>query len=293
MSGLTVWVQGIGLLGPGLGSWAAARAVLRGQTPHVFSPTVLPPPARLPPAERRRAGAAVKLALAVADEAVAQARVDAGTLATVFTSSSGEGLNCHLLCETLATPTPVVSPTRFTNSVHNAASGCWHIAVASQATSTSLCAFDASFSAGLIEAATSVHLSGAPVLLVASDSPYPEPLHAARPLPDHFGLALLLAPTETERSLAALTITLIDAPGVDSVPRSAPASTCDDASLDALRRVIPAAAALPLLVALARGDALVAPARGDAPQRVVIGLPTMGLQIDVVPVMQAALVAAP
>ena len=292
-SSLTVWVQGIGLLGPGLNSWPAALDVLRGAAPHVSHQTVLAPPARLPPAERRRAGAAVKLALAVADEAVAQARVDAGTLATVFTSSSGEGVNCHLLCETLATPAPVVSPTRFTNSVHNAASGCWHIAVASQATSTSLCAFDASFGAGLLEAATSVCMGGAPVLLVASDSPYPEPLHATRPLPDHFGLALLLAPTETERSLAALTIMLIDAPGVDSVPRSAPASTCDDASLDALRRVIPAAAALPLLVALARGDALVAPARGDAPQRVVIGLPTMGLQIDVVPVMQAALVAAP
>ena len=273
---LTVWVQGIGLLGPGLASWPAALGVLRGAAPHVSRPTVLPLPVRLPPAERRRAGAAVKLALAVADEAVAQAQVDAAALATVFTSSSGEGLNCHLLCETLATPTPVVSPTRFTNSVHNAASGCWHIAVASQATSTSLCAFDASFSAGLIEAATSVCTRDAPVLLVASDSPYPEPLHATRPLPDHFGLALLLAPAATEHSLAELTIRL-------SLPSTAPGqidgatvSICDDASLEALRCAIPAAAALPLLVALACGG---------ASQRVVIGgLPTLGLQIDVAPV---------
>ena len=275
-NGLTVWVQGIGLLGPGLGSWPAALDVLRGAAPHVSGPTVLPPPARLPPAERRRAGAAVKLALAVAEEAVAQARVDTGTLATVFTSSSGEGVNCHLLCETLATPAPVVSPTRFTNSVHNAASGCWHIAVASQATSTSLCAFDASFGAGLIEAATSVCMSGAPVLLVASDSPYPEPLHATRPLPDHFGLALLLAPAATAHSLAALTITLTLSGG-DAAPIDAAAvSSCEDASLEALRRAIPAAAALPLLMALARGG---------APQRVAIGgLPTLGLQIDVAPV---------
>ncbi len=277
-SGLTVWVQGIGLLGPGLGSWPAALDVLRGAALHVSRPTALPPPARLPPAERRRAGAAVKLALAVADEAVVQARVDAGTLATVFTSSSGEGVNCHLLCETLATPAPVVSPTRFTNSVHNAASGCWHIAVASQATSTSLCAFDASFGAGLIEAATSVVTSGAPVLLVASDSPYPEPLHATRPLPDHFGLALLLAPAATDDSLAALTITLTDSNG-SAVPIDGAAfSTCEDASLEALRRAIPAAAALPLLVALARGE---------APQCIAIGgLPTLGLQIDVAPVAQ-------
>ena len=276
MTGLRVWVQGVGLLGPGLPSWADALDVLRGAQAHVSQPTVLPLPARLPAAERRRAGAAVKLALAVADAAVAQAQVDPGVLATVFTSSSGEGSHCHALCETLATSAPMVSPTRFTNSVHNAAAGCWHIAVASRASSTSLCAFDGSFGAGLIEAATSVHLSGQPVLLVASDSPYPEPLNSVRPLPDHFGVALLLAPAATERSLALLTIEL--------VPDPIDVNRCDAPSLDALRRAIPAAAALPLLQALAQ----------RVPQRrVVLGyLPTMGLQVEVVPIVQPALVAA-
>ena len=243
MSRLKIWIDGIGLLGPGLPSWAASLAVLRGTSAWQSAATVLPPPARLPPAERRRAGAAVKLALAVADEAVAQAQLDPATLATVFTSSSGEGSNCHLLCETLATPAPLVSPTRFTNSVHNAASGCWHIAVASRASSTSLCAFDGSLGAGLLEAATSVALSRAPVLLVASDSPYPEPLHAVRPLPDHFGLALLLSPVATAQSIAAMTITIAD--GTEPLRR------CADPALEALRRAIPAAVALPLLAALA------------------------------------------
>ena len=261
---LKVWVQGIGLLGPGLNSWASAQDVMRGVQAYAGAPTVLPAPARLPPAERRRAGAAVKLALAVADEAVEQAQVDPARLATVFTSSSGEGVNCHALCETLATPAPLVSPTRFTNSVHNAAAGCWHIAVASRASSTSLCAFDGSFGAGLIEAATSVHLTGAPILLVASDSPYPEPLHAKRPLPDHFGAALLLAPAPDARSLAELTISL-DASAGD-------ADGCDDASLDALRRAIPAACVLPLLAAMARHR---------AKQRIVLDyLPRLGVRID-------------
>jgi hypothetical protein len=211
----------------------------------------------------------VKLALAVADEAVAQAQIDPGTLATVFTSSSGEGINCHLLCEALATPNPMLSPTRFTNSVHNAAAGCWHIAVASRAASTSLCAFDASFGAGLIEAATSVQLSGQPVLLVASDSPYPEPLHSTRPLPDHFGLALVLAPAANAHTLAELTIELTDA--------QTSASQCPDTSLDALRRAIPAGAGLPLLLALARCE----------PQcRLALAyLPGLGLRVDVASVM--------
>lgn len=248
---LRAWVDGVGLLGPGLPSWAAALEVLRGHAPHGAAPTVLPPPARLPPAERRRAGAAVKLALAVADEAVALGGADPALLATVFTSSSGEGVNCHALCDTLATPAPVVSPTRFTNSVHNAASGCWHIAVESRAASTSLCGFDGSFGAGLVEAFTSVAVDAAPVLLVASDSPYPPPLHAKRPLPDHFGLALLLAPAPGPRSIAALTLELL---GPDAGPDAEP-DRCDDPGLDALRRAIPAAAALPLLVALARGQA--------------------------------------
>lgn len=246
MSGLSVWVQGVGLLGPGLASWTNSLDVLRGLRALATAPTALPAPVRLPPAERRRAGAAVKLALAVADEAVAQSQVDPATLATVFTSSSGEGTNCHALCETLATSQPMVSPTRFTNSVHNAASGCWHIAVGSRASSTSLCAFDGSFGAGLLEAATSVALGRAPVLLVASDSPYPEPLNATRPLPDHFGLALVLAPVRDERSIAALTIATADAGDA--------ATACVDPALEALRRAIPAAAALPLLVALAGRD---------------------------------------
>jgi len=264
VSSLKVWVQGIGLLGPGLASWTSAQDVLRGVQAYASAPAVLPSPARLPPAERRRAGAAVKLALAVADEAVAQAQVDPSTLATVFTSSSGEGINCHALCETLALPAPMVSPTRFTNSVHNAAAGCWHIAVASHASSTSLCAFDGSFGAGLIEAATSVCLSGQPMLLVASDSPYPEPLHATRALPDHFGVALLLTSEPGPEPVAELAITL-DASASE-------ASSCDDPSLEALRDAIPAARALPLLSALARTR---------AKQRIALDyLPHLRVQID-------------
>ena len=246
MTALTVWVDGVGLLGPGLASWTSAIDVISGAQPHASTPTVLPQPARLPPAERRRAGGAVKLALAVADEAISQAQIDPSILATVFTSSSGEGQNCHALCETLATPTPVVSPTRFTNSVHNAAAGCWHIAVASRASSTSLCAFDGSFGAGLIEAATSMRLSGQPVLLVASDSPYPEPLHSARPLPDHFGVALMLSPAASAQSIASLTI---------SLNSTAEPDHCADASLEALRRAVPGARALPLLAALSHAGA--------------------------------------
>jgi hypothetical protein len=47
-----------------------------------------------------------------------------------------------------------LSPTRFHHSVHNAASGYWAMASHSMAASTALSAFQNSFAAGLLEAAT-------------------------------------------------------------------------------------------------------------------------------------------
>lgn len=267
MSRLSAKLLGVGLQGPGLAGWGASAALLREPATWEPTPTALPLPARLPPAERRRSGSLVRLSLAVADEALDGAGVSPAGLATVFTSSSGDTLNCHALCEALAQPERVVSPTRFTNSVHNATAGYWHIATASRAPSISLCGFDASFSAGLLEALAQCAATQAPVLLVASDIPYPEPLHAQRPAPDAFGLALLLAPASST------------APGVGSLgllpdamaPRAA--TPCGHAGFDALRASVPAARALPLLQALARG----------ADGRVVVeGFAGGALAIDVV-----------
>jgi hypothetical protein len=243
---LAVVLRGVGLLGPGLPDWTAGQALLREPSRWSPQPTQLAAPARLPAAERRRAGAVVKLSLAVADQACAQAGIDTRTLATVFTSSSGDAANCHALCEALATVQRIVSPTRFTNSVHNAAAGYWHIATASRAPSSSLCGHDASFAAGLLEAVTQCVAWQRPVLLVAGDVPYPEPLHSVRPLPDAFGLALLLAPPSAAPALGRLSLRL---------GGEAPARSLDDERLAALCRAVPAARGLPLLQALARGEA--------------------------------------
>lgn len=252
---LTAHVNGIGLVGPGLASWDAARTLLAaGWQP---APTVVPAPQRLPATERRRAGPVVKLAIEVAEQACTAAAIDPGTLPTVFTSSTGEPSNCHVLCEALAAPERMVSPTRFTNSVHNAAAGYWHIATRSTQPSTSLAAFDASFGAGLLEALAQCVHGRRPVLLVACDVPYPEPLHAKRPLADSFGVAFVLAP---EGPGPAISVT-----SVDATP-----TRCEDPALEALRAGIPAARALPLLQALVHGH------RGPV---VVEGWPGLALQV--------------
>jgi hypothetical protein len=258
---IDVAVLGVGLIGPGLPDWAGAQALLRDPASWQRLTTAVPLPGRLPPTERRRAGTVVKASVVVADEAVAAAGADAAQLATVFTSSTGDPVNCHLLCEALAAPERMVSPTRFTNSVHNAAAGYWHIATQSRQPSTSLAAFDASFAAGLLEAAVQCLSTGQPVLLVACDVPYPEPLHALRPVADVFAVALVLAPHASMGRALRL-----------EVLGDVAATACADAALDEVRRTIPAARALPLLQALARGV---------ADSVVLEGLPGMALRLQV------------
>ncbi|WP_423454408.1 beta-ketoacyl synthase chain length factor [Ottowia sp. VDI28] len=201
---IRVWVDGVGLLGPGLTSWAGARALLGGKAAYESAPTVLPAPEVLPPAERRRASRIVKAALAAGLEACREAGVEPGTLANVFAASGGDGHNCHALCELLASGDQQISPTRFHNSVHNAASGYWSIATGATPAAQVLGAYDASFAAGLLEAMNQVEASGQPILLVACDSEYPEPLNAKRPIQDTSALALVLAPARSERSIGQI-----------------------------------------------------------------------------------------
>ena len=73
---VAAYVSGIGVLGPGLANWPAAAAVLSDEAPYRPQRTVLQTPPLLPPAERRRTGRVVQLALAVAAEAAAGSGID-------------------------------------------------------------------------------------------------------------------------------------------------------------------------------------------------------------------------
>ena len=238
---LTAFIDGIGLLGPGLSDWPSSQAVLSGQAPYQSQKTVLPSPLLLPAAERRRSGAIVKLTLATGIEAVTAAGLDAARLPMVFSASGSDGENCHAICAMLASDDRQISPTRFHNSVHNAAAGYWSIATGAMTSSSVLCAFDACFGAGLLEALTQVVVDHTACVLLSCDTPYPEPLHSTRPILDAFGIALVLAPQRSARSLAQISVSLSDAP----------ADPLDDTALERLRIGIPAARGLPLLRAIA------------------------------------------
>ncbi|HEC59124.1 hypothetical protein LCGC14_0849110 [marine sediment metagenome] len=241
MTTLTAYIDGIGLLGPGLIDWPSSQPILTGQHLYHSQKTILPPPELLASAERRRSGAAVKLTLAVGLEAVTAAGVDATTLPSVFSASGGDGDNCHAICEMLASDDRQISPTRFHNSVHNAASGYWSIATGAMTPASVLSGYDASFGAGLLEAMTQVVIDNTSTILLASDTRYPEPLNSARPISDALGISLVLSPVQTTQSLAKITISLSDAE----------ANQMNNAELEQLRLSIPAGRGLPLLQAIA------------------------------------------
>src|SRR4029079_8019901 len=233
--------------GPGLRDWHASRPVLAGTTAYAPAATELAASALLPAAELRRTGVPVKLALAIAQEACVNAAREPATIASIFTSSSGDGETVHHIFEALSQPEREVSPTRFHNSVHNAAAGYWSIAAQSREPSTSLCCYDASFAAGMLEAAAQVTVDRTAVSLIAYDQHYPQPLHAVRPLGDAFAVALVLVPHRTNRTFAVLDIRQL--PANESPTRMTPAS------LETVRVSVPAGRSLPVPAALARGEA--------------------------------------
>lgn len=243
---MRVFIDSVALRGPGLPGWETSRMTLAGQVPYVPEPMPRPAGEMLPALERRRSSPTVRLAVQVAKEALDAAARDASGVATVFASASGDTEIIHHICAGLAEAEREISPMRFHNSVHNAPAGYWGIATGSRQPSTSLSAYDGSFAAGLLEAATQCHTEGLPVLLVAYDLPPPVPLYAARPIMDSFACALLLASDQDVGSLAGLDLHMAGEP----LPSE---SRLDESSLEQLRLGNPAARALPLLTALAGG----------------------------------------
>jgi hypothetical protein len=237
-----VYLDSVGVFGSGFANWDETQKILRGEVAYVETESTLPAPEWLPPAERRRTSDIIKLALCAGREALASAEVDIASTFTVFTSSGGSGEVIHQICESLATPEREVSPTRFHNSVHNAPAGYWGIATRSEWPSTSLCGHDASFAVGVMEALAQCHATAQPVLLLAHDLRYPEPLNTARTVRGLFSVAFLLRATKSARSIAVIDVAL-DNDGTAVTQMRNPA-------LEQMRVQNPAARALPLLHAI-------------------------------------------
>jgi len=244
---MIVHLKGIAATAPGFENWDTLRNHF--STGAGLDPDYLPRPQGtiLPATERRRASPTVKLAVEVAQGALEKSGLKAEDVAVVFASANGDTNTIHQICEALATPERMVSPTRFHNSVHNAAAGYWSIASGSMQPSSSLSAWNDTFAAGLIEAATQCVTEQVPVLLAVFDTPFPAPLDEKTPGHRMFGVAMILD-MQPEDGLAAMTIEVDPDTRLAATPMAEP-------QLEALRCDSSASRSLPLLAALASSRA--------------------------------------
>jgi len=191
MSALSAGIAGIGFWGNGLPNWNDALAFARGGTlPE--NPPARPSPQLLAPNERRRAPESVAVALEVALAACAASGRDPAKLPSVFASTHGDLAITDYVASTLASDPRALSPTKFHNSVHNAAAGYWTIGNGCTAPTTAISAYDASFAQGLLEALSLLAAGHEAVLLAAFDAPATGPLAAISRSEGLLGAALVL-----------------------------------------------------------------------------------------------------
>jgi hypothetical protein len=192
MSMLQAQVEGIGFWTRGLPSWAAAREYALDGTQPTDAPA-RPSPQLLPANERRRAPETVAIALEVAMAACESASREPASLPSVFASTHGELSITDYMCATLASDPRALSPTKFHNSVHNAAAGYWTIGTGAMQPANAISAYDASFAQGLIEALAQLRTDSDAVLLVAYDGQSAGPLAMMAPSEGLLGGALVLS----------------------------------------------------------------------------------------------------
>ncbi len=243
--GVAAWIDG-------LPSWEAVAAFARGEASLVEGAPRKPAPTLLAPNERRRAPDSVALALEVAMAACTDAGRDPAALPSVFASTHGDLAITDAMCRTLAEAPLEVSPTRFHNSVHNAAAGYWTIGTGCHAAANAISAYDATLAQGLVEAATLLASGEDAVLLVAFDVASTGPLGGVSRSTGLLGAAFVLGRDEAGARGPRLRLALLDG---EAAPDASP--------LQAHVGGNAMAPALPLLAALARGDALARLAAGE------------------------------
>jgi hypothetical protein len=182
----------------GIGTWserfANAEELITGLESGIWPTTVSLQPELIPPRERRRAPQFVKMAVEVMQQACSMAGIEPRRPAIVFASQMGDMGITDYMCRVLAESPRLISPTKFHNSVHNAAAGYWSITTESHAPASAIAAFDLSASIALLEAAAQLAVECTPVLAVMQDAAPPVAFEYICPGSLSFAAAVLIAP---------------------------------------------------------------------------------------------------
>jgi hypothetical protein len=221
-----LYLEGFALWTPQMPGWDVARRVIRGECEPQETKSPRPSTTLLPPTERRRIPDTVAIALEVAARACEMSKRDPSQLPSVFASAHGDTPISDYMCSTLAATPALISPTKFHNSVHNAAAGYWTIAVRSLAPYTSLSVYENTFAAGLLEAATQAVCEGSPVLYVAYDIEAVGPLAAMSNCSGLFGIGMVISPEPPQADARSLQLRVRSTP--DEVQPTPPRTRAAD-----------------------------------------------------------------
>lgn len=153
-----------------------------------------PKPEIIPANERRRAPLPVKLAVESSWQATQSAGLDPKDLNCVFVSGLGDTQLTDYMCKVLATENMQLSPTKFHNSVHNAAAGYWTISTGCMKAANSVAGFNDSVSLALLEAITQCTQENIPVLITFYDAPSSEILKPLLKNEQSFSASLIIEP---------------------------------------------------------------------------------------------------
>ncbi|WP_115051060.1 beta-ketoacyl synthase chain length factor [Xanthomonas arboricola] len=187
---LAATLEGIGFWTQGLPSWDAAAAFVRDGT--LQDTGARPAPQLLAANERRRAPDTVAVSLEAALAACTAAGREPASLPSIFTSTYGDLAISDYMCTTLASDPLAISPTKFHNSVHNAAAGYWTIGAGAMTPATAISASLGSFAQGLLEALVQRAAGMDAVLLAGYDARSVGPLGRVAPSQGLLGGALVL-----------------------------------------------------------------------------------------------------
>lgn len=221
-------LEGFSLWAPRLPGWELARSVIRGESAAPETKSPRPSTTLLPPTERRRIPDTVAIALEVAARACEMSKRDPSRLPSVFASAHGDTPISDYMCSTLATTPNLISPTKFHNSVHNAAAGYWTIAVRSQAPYTALSVYENTFAAGLLEAAMQSVCEESPVLYVAYDIEAVGPLAAMSNCSGMFGIGLVISPAAASGGARSMQLRVRTTPTAELIEATRPRTSAAD-----------------------------------------------------------------
>ncbi len=202
MNRLDCKILGVGTWGPGFKNFPQLIELLNnpGNQPEITADN--PKPTIIPANERRRAPLSVRLAVESSWQATQAANVDPKQLASVFVSGLGDTQLTDYMCRTLADNQKHLSPTKFHNSVHNAAAGYWTISTGCTKTASSLAGLSESVPLALLEAINQCCTEQRMVLITFYDAPCSTVLSELFPCEHGFSASLVIAPASASKPSA-------------------------------------------------------------------------------------------